>query len=398
LKLLAITSYYKPAYIYGGPVRSESALYENLASMGVEVTVITTNANGRSKLDVPLLTPINLNGVKTIYCPTKPLPGSPFFSPAQLREAKQLIPSSDIVNLQTFWGYATLGLSVSCVEHDVPYYVSLRGQLMEYAMKNTGKIKRFKKMLFLKLIGYKYLNGASALHCTSPLEMFHLKAYPIKTKPFLVPNIINVYDYSVLPVRGKFREKFLIPDNALVMVLIGRLDPVKNPNIAVSALIAAQELPSAVHLIIVGPDPCNLRPSLIEQANNAGCESNLHFTGLLDKDALLQIISDSDLLIMPSKSENFGMSAAECMAAGLPILVSNKVPVGTMAKEAFAGEIAPCDEFAFSKGAVSMLKNPKHLKEMGNNGKIAAQNLFDSTIVARKMLAHIEKIVKPANE
>lgn len=131
-----------------GQARSEAALYESLSKLGVEVTVITTNANGSGKLDIPLLTPVDVDGVQVIYCPAKAAPGSAFYSPTQVKEAKRRIPDTDIVNLQTFWGYATRTLSQHCRKHHIPYYVSLRGQLMNYAMQSRGWTNRLKKYLF----------------------------------------------------------------------------------------------------------------------------------------------------------------------------------------------------------------------------------------------------------
>lgn len=394
MKLLVINGYYKPAYVYGGPVRSEAALNESLVKLGVEVTVITTNANGLDKLNVPLLTPVDVDGVKVIYCPTKPVPGSTFYSPTQIEEAKRYILDSDIVNLQTFWGYATRPLSQYCIKHQIPYYVSLRGQLMDYAIRQTGWRKRLKKLLFLHLIGYRYLNGAAALHCTSALEVSQLQTYSIHTPTFQAPNSIDVNAYKSLPIRGQLRARYNIPAEALVMVMIGRLNAVKNPHIALAALIASQKLSTAVHLLVVGPDEEGFQPILIEQARQAGCADRLHFTGLLQQDLLLQAMADSDLLVMPSESENFGMSAAESMAAGLPILVADIVPVGALAKQAFAGETAGSDEESFSRAAVEMLKDPVRLKEMGRNGKAVAAKLFDQETLAKEMVSHLKQVIQ----
>jgi glycosyltransferase involved in cell wall biosynthesis len=396
LKLLAITSYYKPAYGYGGPVRCDSALLESLAQSGVDITVITTNANGPEKLNVPLLTPLEVGGVKVIYCPVKPVPGSDFYSPTQIKLAKQHILQNDIVDLQILWGYAARPISQYCKKHKIPYFSTLHGQLMDYAMHHAGWIKKLKKQLFLVLVGYGYLNGAQALHCTSELEIANLRAYPIHAPTFMVPNCMDVHSFQDLPTRGQLRSKYLIPEDALVIVMIGRIHSKKNPQIAVSALIAAQKMSMNAHLLIVGPDQQNLQPSLNKQASQAGCADRLHFTGLLQKDGLLQAMSDADLLIMPSASdsENFGMSAAECMAAGLPILVTENIPVGVWAKQAGAGETAPCNEVDFSNAVVVLLSKPAQLKAMGQNGKVAAAMHFDHKVVAKEIYNQLEQIIR----
>ena len=66
--ILFITSYYKPAYIYGGPVRSVSTLCAGLVNAGAQVTVYTTNANGSGRsLDVPTDRPVDVDGVEVHY-------------------------------------------------------------------------------------------------------------------------------------------------------------------------------------------------------------------------------------------------------------------------------------------------------------------------------------------
>ena len=243
------------------------------------------------------------------------------------------------------------------------------------------------------MVGYNYLNEAAALRCTSDLEISHLRNYPIQTSTFLVKNSIDLNTYKTMPARGQTRAEYHIPDEALVMVMIGRLQAKKNPQIAISALIAAQKLHFSVHLLIVGPDEQKLRPALQKQAQEGGCLDHLHFTGLLHEMDLLQVMADFDLFLMPSEDENFGMSAAESMAAGLPILTTENVPVGLWAKVSNAGETTVCNEDAFCRATIELLSNTTRLREMGQNGKVTASKLFDHEVVAKDMLKHLERIV-----
>ena len=54
MRVLYISSVYKPAYVYGGPARSVPSLCEGLAESGADIEVLTTNAHRRTRLDVPL--------------------------------------------------------------------------------------------------------------------------------------------------------------------------------------------------------------------------------------------------------------------------------------------------------------------------------------------------------
>ncbi len=67
LRILQVVPTYYPAVRYGGPVRSVHGLSAALARRGHEVHVYTTNLDGPNDLDVPLDTPVDLDGVKVHY-------------------------------------------------------------------------------------------------------------------------------------------------------------------------------------------------------------------------------------------------------------------------------------------------------------------------------------------
>jgi glycosyltransferase involved in cell wall biosynthesis len=87
------------------------------------------------------------------------------------------------------------------------------------------------------------------------------------------------------------------------------------------------------------------------------------------------------------------MSALESLAAGLPILVSDGIPVGKWAAQVGAGKIALSDPSVFTKAAAELLINPEYLKEMGECGRELVRQKFDIQIVAQQMLDQFRAIV-----
>ena len=69
MTILQIVPSYKPAFVYGGPIYSISALCEAQAALGHTVSVFTTNANGGSNLDVPLGIVQSVNNINVTYFP-----------------------------------------------------------------------------------------------------------------------------------------------------------------------------------------------------------------------------------------------------------------------------------------------------------------------------------------
>ncbi|MHA7815081.1 MAG: glycosyltransferase [Pseudohaliea sp.] len=117
------------------------------------------------------------------------------------------------------------------------------------------------------------------------------------------------------PLPGEFleRPRRAIPGRLARVCFAGRLAPEKNVDLVIEA---AKTLP-AVEFVIGGEGP--LRETLEKQAAGLG---NVHFTGWLDRSALIDLIDSSSLLLLPSRFETFGSIALEAMVRGRPALVS----------------------------------------------------------------------------
>lgn len=388
-RIAFVVSYYKPAFVYGGPVHSISLLCESLARFGTTVTVFTTNANGKHRLDVPLNQPINVNGVEVWYFPLAQN-GFFFYSPALGAACHDRLHEFDLVVLECVLGYALFPAAKACIRSKVPYIIPLRGQLLPWSMRQGY----WKKMVYLRLLASHYLNHAAALHCTDPDEAQFIPSF-LTPPTFVVPNGVDPEKFDCLPARNILRTKLGIPEDAKVMLFLGRLHVKKRPDIAVSTLGACQTMSHEVHLVLAGPDQAGMTPQLRRQAELMGCANRLHIVGLLKGMAILEALVDADLFLMPSEpeSENFGMSALEALAAGVPILVSTGVPMGRWAEAADAGKVVTCDIQVFQHTAIELLSQPARLQKMAQNGMQLARGKFDIAIVAQQMLAQYQAII-----
>ncbi len=390
MKLLYVTTYYKPAYVYGGPVRSASQLCEALVSLGATVRVLTTNVNGKDLLDVPLGQPVNVDGVEVYYYPIlSSLPHTLFYSPALVSACRKEAGQYDLAVLDVLFTHALGPAAAVCQKAGIPYIIPLHGQLLPWALRQ----KQAKKRLYLALAGNACLKQAAAIHCTAPVEARALTQLFGPMPHFIVPNGINCRRFSHLPHFGALRKRFNIPAHALVLLFMGRIHPVKRPDIAIEALAAARHMNDDVHLLLAGPDEVDGIPRLQLQAQKLGCLDRVHFVGLLQGDDILTALADADLFLMPSESENSGIAAFEAMAAGLPVLLSEGVPVGPWADQAQAGKLVPCTAEAFRQATCELLASPGRLKEMGRRGQALVRERFEISRVARLMLSQYEAIL-----
>lgn len=391
MRILYVCPYYKPAYVYGGPTQCFSDACEGLVHSGIQVTVLTTNANGPELLDVPLQQPVDVDGVTVWYFPLF-LNGLTFFySPELARAIKKQVPEHDLVVVAALWAHQLIPTAAACVRANVPYVIPTHGQLFPWALAR----KSLKKKVYLELLARHRINRAAAIQCTDPSEADAVAKFMFLPPAFVVPNAISTSLFDTPRTQSFLRKRFGISIGASILIFLGRLTHIKRPDIAVDVLGAAQSLEHEVHLVIVGPDEDGLTNRLQAQAQELGCADKLHFTGLLGREAVVSALADADLLLMPSEiTENFGIAALEAMAAGVPILVSEGIPVGKWAVRADAGRMVQATTKAFAHHACAMLRDTGELRQMGLRGRAYATQHFDISQVTHQLLSAYQSIVE----
>lgn len=393
LRVLCVVNYYKPAYVYGGPVQSISSMCEGLVKAGADVTVLTTDSNGSRRLNVPLGRPTYVDGVEAVYHSVVQVPPRSFFySPRLAAACADDVRRHDVVILDALWTHVMGPAVRACRSAGVPYVLSLQGQLLPWALRQRWLRKR----AYLRLRGRSYLKGAAALHCTDETEADAVRRLGIETPALVVPNGLHIERFARLPPRGELRRSLGIPAEAAVLLFLGRLHRKKRPEIAVETLAAARAKGIDAYLIIAGPDEERMSASLTAQASHRNCQDRLRIVGLLNAEQTLGALADADLLVMPSapESENFGMSAVEAMAAGVPVLLSEGVPVGRCAEAAGAGCMVAATPDAFTEATTTLLLDPARLKRMGECGRALVRDRFDVSRTAATMLAALEAIAR----
>jgi glycosyltransferase involved in cell wall biosynthesis len=388
LKILYVSGYYKPAYVYGGPVAVVSALCEQLVKIGVELTVMTTDSNGTQKLSVQLGKLVNVDGVNVIYFPISSNLIGERYSSELIRSIRYSIKDYDIVILDGIWSITNYRVAQIALMANVPYVLPLHGQLMSWALKQ----KAIKKKVFLKLFSNYVINQAAALHCASYSESSNLLQFGFRPPSFVVPYGIEIEKYFLPRPSGYLHRMFNIPDKNLIIVSLGRIHKVKGPEIALSAFISLKR--SDVHLIFVGPDEQGLQAKLIKQARTFNCSERLHFTGLLTAENVVNSLLDTNLLIMPSLMESFGSAALEAMAAQVPVLLSDQVPLGYWVLQTNAGKVVPCNPIAFSAALSELLNSKEELEISGKIGQNLVEEKFTTGVIAREFYANLDAIVK----
>src|SRR5512137_1024098 len=130
MRLLHVVPTYLPAVRYGGPIHSVHGLCAALAARGHDVQVFTTNVDGPGNSAVPLGRPVDVDGVKVWYFPSRRLRRL-YWSPAMGRMLKQEVGSFDLVHLHSVFLWPTWAAARAARGSSVPYVLSPRGMLVK---------------------------------------------------------------------------------------------------------------------------------------------------------------------------------------------------------------------------------------------------------------------------
>ena len=371
MKILHVVPTYLPAWRHGGPILAVHGLCKALAERGHEVAVLTTDVHGEGSLDVPLGRPVAIDGVEVRYFPVRSLRRL-YWAPGLAEAARAEAARFDVVHLHSVFLWPTAAAARAAERADVPYVLSPRGMLVPELIRAHG---RWRKLAWMALAERRTIERAAALHATSLLEAEEAARLGFPLPPVaVVPNGIDPepWDGDLGALSPPVRE---IVEGAPFLLFLGRLSWKKGLDRLIPALA---DVPGAV-LAVAGNDEEGLRPELERLAGDSGRARFLGAVHGADKAALLHRAA---VLVLPSRSENFGNVVLESWAAGRPVAVTPEVGLAGTVRETGAGIVL---DGHLGTALRDLLGDPARLDEMGRRGAEAVRESFGWPAVAREM-------------
>jgi len=386
LRLLHIVPTYLPALRYGGPIRSVHALCRELAAAGHDVHVFTTSVDGPSDSDVPLMRPVDLEGVKVTYFPSRVLRRL-YWSPPMQRALSASTASFDVVHLHAVYLWPILAGARAARAHCIPYVVSPRGMLVPELIRRKS---RWVKEAWIKLIERPNLEAAAAIHATSTVEAGHLADFGWR-----LPRIAMIPHGVDDPPPPS--DKSLSPDIAAaiaagpLVLAFGRISWEKG----LDRLIAALAQTPAARVVIAGDDADGHAAFLASEAERFGVVQRVtilpRHVGGVDKEALF---AAARLFAMTSLSENFGIAAFEAMRRGVPVLATPDVGMSEIVKATGAGMVVEPTPAAIAAGLGTMFGDAEACRRQGEIGQRHVIEHYGWPAIARRMAALYRSIAR----
>lgn len=139
----------------------------------------------------------------------------------------------------------------------------------------------------------------------------------------LFPNAIDPQPYAALPAdRAALRKRLGLPEDAVIVGHIGRFVEQKNHRFLLARFAEFHRERPEARLLLIGDG--SLRKDLESEARLAGIDRAVHFLGV--RKDIPELLGAMDLFVLPSLHEGLGIVLIEAQAAGVPCLVSERVP------------------------------------------------------------------------
>jgi glycosyltransferase involved in cell wall biosynthesis len=387
----------------GGPATVVQNLSEQLVSLGVSVTVMTrTVVPGQSEV-LPRDQTVDIvhipgNGER----PWRSLFGG-------LLKAKMgpdvATKEETIVHNFGLWMPANHAVATVCKSTRIPLVCSTCGMLAPWALRH----KAWKKRLGWWLYQRRDLSHAALLVATAEQEVRDIRRVMPKKNIALMPNGVELpegvkeklkagektTDYQTTGQREQKSEIIgqrsakgdLRPEvgGRRTVVFLGRIHPVKGLKNLVEAWRLVQ--PKGWRCILAGPDEAGHQKELEALLRMRDLESIFEFPGMMNDGQKWALFREADLFVLPSFTENFGVSAAEALAAGVPVITTKGTPWEELRtrKCGWWIDIGVEPLAAALRDAISLSDQERH--EMGQRGRRLVQEKYSWPQIGRDMLA-----------
>lgn len=303
---------------YGGPLFGMNDISVQMATTGWDFEVITLDAPNAPCLSANLIPATGVGpGLSSIG-----------YTRSLDRWIKDNAHRFDVAVVHGVWTYASVGGGRSCKAAGLPYVIFTHGMLDPY-FREIKPVKHWIKQIFWLWQG-GVLRDAYRVVFTARQEA------ELARGAFIGPHYrehILTFGASAPPVEGRkarAEEARAAIDElgaAPYILFLSRIHPKKGADILIKAFANVVEKHDEFHLVVAGPDPDNLIPTLQSLAAARGMRGRVHFPGPIYGDMKWGMFEGADVFVLPTHQENFGVVLAEALACGVPVLTTNKTNI-----------------------------------------------------------------------
>jgi glycosyltransferase involved in cell wall biosynthesis len=360
----------------GGTAERTYQMSKALAQAGVDCTILTTDVGLREDRIA------SLEGVRVVALPC--LFRRFFVVRFSWVELKRLIAGVDVVHLMGHWSMLNVLVYLIARRTGTPYVICPAGELPLFGRS------RWIKRIFNAMVGYRVVRQAAAHVAVTRDEIPAYEGYGIKAEAVtVIPNGVNEKDFQ-FDGAEPFARKLGFEDKPYILFM-GRLNPIKGPDLLLEAFCQVAERFPAFHLVFAGPDG-GLLERLQQTTRERQLESRVHFVGYVSGKDKAGAYRDASFLAIPSRQEAMSIVVLEAGICGTPVLITDRCgfdEIGTTG----GGRVVQATAAGLADGLAEMMANPDVYAEMGRCLREFVRGSFTWELICQRYLALYRQVV-----
>ena len=312
------------------------------------------------------------------------------FTPKLARWIRSNAARFDCVIVNGIWTWLGIGIRRGLRGTGTPYFTFTHGMLDPWHSRDAG-FKHFKKKVFWRLFERQNLAGARAVLFTCEQERIASKAWFGDREPAwsIAPLGIDGVPAGDSQQAAAFRAAFPDLASARYLLFLGRIAPQKGCELLLQAFGLLAERDPSLQLVMAGPGSGAYAENMRKLASPA---ERVHWIGHLDGDAKWGAFRCAEVFVLTSHMENFGISVAEALSCGKPVLITDAVAIWREIAGSEAGYVEP-DSL---EGAIHLLQRwmetpPPQRALMGRNALECFRSKFEYRAASRELTRVIEE-------
>lgn len=309
---------------------------------------------------------------------------------------KANLSSFDVVFVDGIWQYNLYAAHRALAGTDIPWAIFIHGMLDPY-FKKRYPLKHIKKTIYWKFFLSKIMRNASAVLFTCEEEkiLARLSFSPYKVRETVVPYGTFGPNCDLTAASEEFLERWPVLRGKRLALALGRIHPKKATDILIEAYAQTLGRDDAWHLVIAGPDQVGWQKELEALAARLGISHRITWTGMLEGTLKWGAFSASEVFVIPSHQENFGIVVAEAQACGLPVIFSEKVNIWREVMNYWAGLVG---EDTIEGTTISLRRwselNEEEIVALRIRSRKCFHELFDFNITSKRAMEDVEYVVR----
>lgn len=324
---------------------------------------------------------------EVLRIPAVRLPFDPEDRLMSMSAIKRLVPQLkqrdiDIVHVQTPFvaHYAGIHLGRAL---GVPVVVSYHTFFEAYFEKYLTWLPGAWLRAMARRYSRRQCNQVDAVISPSRQMLEKLREYGVSRPAAVIATGLPEASFEVVP-HNAFRERHGLPDDAYLLLYVGRVAHEKNIELLIAMFERVQAAVPHAMLLIAGEGPA--LQGLRKRAHATGRGAQIRFVGYLDRSTeLLECYQASDTFVFASQTETQGLVLLEAMASGLPVVSTASMGSLDVLVEGQGCLISPPQPQAFADRVITLYADAGQRVELARRG-IAYARAWSTEAKAQRML------------